>query len=258
MSARHAEDCNNDDYKVIEDVEKFGWHVVMIEATEYLPSFAYTVGLWKGYQHPEIIAFGLTVKTLHFILNDAGETVKSGGRYETGKVYSDFFTNGEVQFVAVDKRSIRDYFGYAIWFNGGIDFPALELIWTDKNNKFPWENGYEEGFQYQQPLLDRNAEFKFREKRNLAIFTTRQWIEEHKPILKVVHDDDGDWQFLTGDQMPEDIRLVCLEQMLKADLTLNDIFNLDYGEEAERLVIGGAWNRQGSDRTSNNNANGKS
>lgn len=245
MSFRHTDDCNNDDDKVIEDVEKFGWHVVIIEATDYLPSFAYTIGLWKNYQHPEIIAFGLTPKTLHLILNDAGETVRNGGHYETNIVYSDFFENGDVQFVLVDQRSLGDYFGYAIWFNSGIDFPALELVWTDRNNKFPWDDKHEEEFKYRQPLLDRNAEFKFREEKNLAIFTTRQWIEEHKPIVRVVHDDgDGDWQFLTGDQMPDDIRLVCLEEMLKSDLTLNVVFNLDYGEVAERSTIGGVWNRQ--------------
>ncbi len=229
MSAVHSEDSSKEDDKIIEDVAKFGWHVVMIEATDYFPSFAYTVGLWKNYNHPEIIAFGLSLKTLHLILNDAGDNIKKGGHYETGKVYSDFFTNGDVQFVSVDKRSMRDYFGYAIWFNEGVDFPALELIWTDRGNKFPWDDGYEEEFQYKQPLLDRNAEFKYREVRNLAVFTTRQWIEEHKPIIRVVHDEEGDWQFLTGDQMPEDIRIV---------------FNLDYGEGAERANNLDTWHRQ--------------
>ncbi|MDR0265416.1 MAG: hypothetical protein LBJ04_19525 [Sphingobacterium sp.] len=32
----------------------------------------------------------------------------------------------------------------------------------------------------------------------MTTFTTRQWIEESKPILRVVHDNDGDWQFLTS------------------------------------------------------------
>ena len=247
MNSHPSEDCNKADDKIIGDVKSFGWSVVMVEATDYLPSFAYTIGLWKNYQHPELIAFGLTVKTLHLVLNDAGETIKNGGSYETGKVYSDFFTNGDVQFVSVDKRSFRDYFGYAIWFNEGIDFPALQLVWTDRSNKFPWETGYEEEFHYKQPLLDRNAEFKFREAHNLGIFTTRQWLEEKKSIVRVVHDSDGDWQFLTGNQMSDDIRLVCLEEMLKSDSTLNDVFNLDYGEEAERIDTGSDWNRRAID-----------
>jgi hypothetical protein len=95
-------------------------------------------------------------------------------------------------------------------------------------------------------LLDRNAVFKFREAKNLAVFTTRQWIEQNKPILHVVHDEEGDWQFLTGDQMPEYAKLVALEQLVLRDSSLNDIFNLDYGEQAERDSIIGNWKRSKS------------
>lgn len=117
------------------------------------------------------------------------------------------------------------------------------MIWTDRNDKFPWEEYFEEEFLYKQPLLDRNTDFKFNEPKNLTTFTTRQWLEDHKPILRVVHDNDGDWQFLTGDQMPEDIKIVALEELIKRDDTLNEVFDLEYGEEAERDVVGGQWKR---------------
>jgi hypothetical protein len=69
-------------------------------------------------------------------------------------------------------------------------------------------------------------------------------LEFHKPILRVIHDSEGDWQFLTGDQMPEDIKIVALEQIILKDKTLNDVFNLDYGESAEREFVGGKWTRE--------------
>ena len=232
-----------DDEKLIDDIKKYGWTVMLIEATDYLPSFAYTVGLWKNYNHPELICFGLTTKSLHSSLNVGGELVKDGHKLQVGRDYDDFFENGIAQFIQVDPRSLQDYFGYALWFNEKSDFPALQLVWTDRNNRYPWDADFEEEFLYRQPLLDRNADFKFREEKNLAVFTTRQWIEEKKPILRVVHDEDGDWQFLTSDQMPEDIKIVALEQMTLQDPTLNDIFNLDYGEAAERNSIGDKWIR---------------
>ena len=232
-----------DDNKFSADIEKFGWTVLLIEATDYLPSFAYTVGLWKNYKHPEIISFGLTTKTLHLILNDAGEIAKAGRKIEVGKNYDDFFENSDTQFLKVDNRNISDYFGHAITYYNTTDFPAIQLVWTDRNNKFPWEKDYEVEFENRQPLLDRNAEFKYREAKNLGIFTTRQWLELGKPILHVIHDNDGDWQFLTGDQLPEDIKLVALEQMTIKDETLNEVFNLDYGEQAIREFIGGQWTR---------------
>jgi hypothetical protein len=167
--------------------------------------------------------------------------VKSGKVIETTKTYNDFFENSKTAFIRVDNRSLGDYFGAAINFYNSKGFPALQLIWTDRNDRFPWDGGYEEEFQYRQPLLDRNADFKFRESENLAVFTTRQWIEMNKPILNVVHENDGDWQFLTGDQMPEDIKIVALKEMVIRDQTLNEVFNLEYGERASREFIGGEW-----------------
>jgi Domain of unknown function (DUF4262) len=242
MTTNNEHSCIDSD-KLSADIEKFGWTVLLLEATTYLPSFAYTVGLWKNYKHPEIISFGLTTKTLHVILNDAGGIAKTGQAIEVGKNYDDFFENSNTKFLNVDRRNIADYFGQAINFYNSNDFPAMQLVWTDRKNKFPWDTDYEKEFEFKQPLLDRNAEFKFREEKNLGVFTTRQWLELNKPILRVVHDNDGDWQFLTGDQMPEDVRLVAIEQMTIKDKTLNDIFNLDYGEQAEREYIGGHWTR---------------
>lgn len=100
-------------------------------------------------------------------------------------------------------------------------------------------------FKYKQPLLDRNTDFKFREEKNLGVFTNKQWMEDGHPVLHVVHDEYGDWQFLINDPaLIEDGRIVSLNQMVIRDKTLNEIFNLDYGEEAERDFIGGKWIRK--------------
>jgi len=232
-----------DDDKLLQDIAGIGWHVIMVEATDYLPGFAYTIGLWKNYNHPELISFGLSVKTLHSILNIGGDLAKSRQQIKAGNIYEDFFENSRTQILNVDKRNIADYFGYAIWFYEQKEFPALQLVWADRNNKFPWESNFEIEFENKQPLLDRNADYKFREAKNVAVFTTRQYLELGRPIIHVVHDFDGAWQFLTGDQMPEDIKIVCFEDIIKSDTTLNDIFNLDYGESARRDFPGAKWKR---------------
>lgn len=232
-----------DNQRTVSDIEKFGLSVILIQATDYLPSFAYSIGLWQKFGHPEIICFGLSIETLHGLINDAAETVKNGGTIEANKQYDDFFESGSTEFVKVDSRNLPDYFGTAIDFYDSSDFSALQLVWTDRDNRFPWDEGFEKEYLYKQPLLDRNAEFKFREADNLGIFTTRQWLEEQKPIVHVVHDEDGDWQFLTGDQMPEDIKIVALKELVLRDVTLNQIFDLEYGEEAKRDFVGGQWTR---------------
>lgn len=225
------------------DIEEYGLHVVMIPASDYLPSFAFSIGLVERYGHPEVICFGLPQQTAHTVVNGIAEMVKEGQVLQPYADNHDIFEGGRATFLPVDPRNLRDYFGSAIHYYGHADFPALELIWTDRQGRYPWEEEFEEDFEYIQPLLDRNAEFKFREPRNLGVFTSRQWLEEGKPILTVAHDHEGDWQFLTGDEMDGDGRLVALEQLILRDETLNDVFDLEYGEIAERSHVGGEWER---------------
>lgn len=62
--------------------------------------------------------------------------------------------------------------------------------------------------------------------------------------MNVIHDEDGDWQFLTDDDITTgDMRIVALEQIILRDNTLNEVFDLDYGEEAQRKFVGGKWIR---------------
>lgn len=233
--------------KLEKDLKEHGWQVVMIEATSYLPSFAYTVGLWENYKHPELIAFGLPINLMHIILNDAANIVKSGGIIETDKKYEDFLQDYLTIFIQVDPKSIKDYFGAAIERYKSLKFPAYQFVWPDKSHRFPWEKNFEERYKALQPLLDRNANFKFNEERSLGIFTTRQWLEKDAPIVEVLHDQEGDWQFLTKDWDEEGIILVTLEEMIKKDDSLNELFNLDYGQGAIRETETSNWERYNID-----------
>jgi len=247
MTAKNKHKCVDKDElleKTKLNIEKFGLQVISVTSTGYSQPFSYSIGLWETYGHPEIICFGLPSDLAHAIINDVAELIKQGGKFETNQDYSKIFKASRAAFLKVDKRNIDDYFGVACEYYKDKEFETLQLIWTDRNDKFPWEENFEEEFLYKQPLLDRNAEFKFNEPKNLATFTTRQWLDEQKPILRVVHEDDGDWQFLTGDQLPEDGRIVALEELVKSDTTLNALFDLGYGKEAEREFVGGKWKIQ--------------
>lgn len=225
-------------------IKKYGLSVIKVESTGYLPSFAYSVGLSETYNHPEIICFGLSTKLLHELINDVSKIIEVEGKINIDKEYDNIFQNSRAKFLKVDKENINSYFTVAINYFKTDKIKCLQLIWTDRNNKFPWENGYEKEFKFKQPLLDRDKEFKFREEKNLGIFTTKQWLENNSPIVRVIHEEDGDWQFLTQEVDIENGKLVALEQMTLKDSTLNQLFDLDYGEEAERNFIGDKWIRR--------------
>ncbi|CAI2768117.1 DUF4262 domain-containing protein [Flavobacterium collinsii] len=248
MTSENKHNCIDPDDLIVNtklNIEKYGLHVIIIKSTDYLPSFAYSVGLWQKYNHPEIICFGLSISLLHEIINDVAEIVKTNEVLVKNKTYLNIFEDSRVEFLKVDPRNINDYFNTAIKLYKTDDFPALQLVWTDRNDKFPWEENFEEKFLHEQPLLDRNVDFKFREPKNLTAFTTKNWLNDGKSILRVIHDEDGDWQFLTNDEISaENIVIVALEQLILSDKTLNEIFNLEYGEEAERDFIGDKWVRK--------------
>jgi hypothetical protein len=229
--------------KTKHNIEKYGLQVMSIRASDYLPSFSYSIGLLESYRHPELICFGLSINLMHTLINDVAALIKQGEKIEPGRNYDNIFANSVAQFVQVDAGNVPDYFKLALNYYQLDQIPAMQLVWTDRENRFPWDVGFEEEFVYKQPLLDRNAAFKFREPTNLGIITTRQWLDLDQPILRVVHCHDGDWQFLTGDQVLDDGRIVALEQVVLQDPTLNELFNLDYGEAADRSQAGGRWTR---------------
>ena len=211
----------NNDTK--EHIEKYGHSVIKIEGTLYLPPFAYSIGLLETYNHPEIICFGLSLNILHTLINDIAENIKSGINYYPEKVYDNIFRSKKAKFLSVNQNNISDYFGAAIEYYNKKDFPAIQLVWPDINNKLPWEEDFEKKYQYFQPLLDRNYKFKFREEPLLRIITTSQHIDNGMPITHVVHDKNGDWQFLTDIFSNKDARIIGLGEIVENDQTLNEL-----------------------------------
>lgn len=225
--------------KINKEISQYGLSVIALEATDYLPSYAHSIGLGAQYQHPEIIIFGLPATMMQGILNEIGAMIKNGERIETDKNYDQFFENGLATFVAVDERNLGDYFGYAIDFYQGTAFSALQLIWTDRNYKFPWDEGFEAEFSFKQALLHLNADFKFLEEKELIVRSSKN---KNQPIIKVTHDADAQWSFYT-DAAVTDLIESTLADMVLQDPSLNSLFDLDYGQVAERKTIEDKWTR---------------
>jgi Domain of unknown function (DUF4262) len=227
---------------IIHNVKTYGFHIAFIEADDYLPAFAYTIGLYKTYNHPEIIVFGLKQEVMNGVLNGLGDDIKKGTIYNSNENYKGILAQFPIQFIDVDKEHYADYVGYCAWFNDrNFDFPLYQLVWTDKQSRFPWEEDFFKDWRFKQPLLDRNTDFKFYEERNKGVFTTKAALKG-QPIVWVSHYDDGDWLFFT-EESPEqaDVIIVSLESLVKADPTLNELYYLNFGQYAERESIDSEW-----------------
>ncbi len=58
---RHStdKDLSERDAKLLQTLEQWGWFVIKVGAGESEPAFAYSIGFYENFKHPEIILFGL-------------------------------------------------------------------------------------------------------------------------------------------------------------------------------------------------------
>jgi len=109
-------------------------------------------------------------------------------------------------------------------------YRALVNEYGDQDDKLGLESTTEQKWPFDQA-------------KNVAAITTRQVVEEGKPILMVIHySDDHSWAFLcntTGEQA--DGRVIGMGEALQIDPTLRTIAHLPPGWIAVRTAIGEKW-----------------
>lgn len=142
------------EHKLLSDIEKHGWHVInVLEDTEG-PGFAYSVGLYQVFHHPEILIFGLSLNTMHEIINVIGNNIKSGTKFLASERYNEIVEDYTVAFQVITKRHYDKYLGWAIWYYKHETFPVLQCFWPSKNGYFPWETEYPASLKTRQPILN--------------------------------------------------------------------------------------------------------
>ncbi len=143
---------------LLNTVEEFRCMVLSVQdPNENRPSFSYTIGLNNTRQVPEIITCGLSANAAHAALNHAANLLAAGVNLTTGR-HIDLIGNVEVEFRPVDPKWTKILMLSAVWFNGNSEFPALQLIFPDLENRFPEEEGFNADFD--QPLLQPDAKMR--------------------------------------------------------------------------------------------------
>jgi hypothetical protein len=145
------------DRKLLDDVDEFGVHVVHVPEDEDGPGFSFTVGLWHTFQQPEVVVFGLAEDVAHDLLNAIADEAADDRKFLADSRHDDVLVGYPVRFFAVPKSSYEDVLGSAVWAYEGDDFPAVQLVWPDKQGRWPWDPDVREGFASAQPVLGRNA-----------------------------------------------------------------------------------------------------
>lgn len=138
----------------IDDVARYGLHIINVPADEQGPGFAYTVGLWRSYAHPEIILFGLRSESMHALLNHAAALIRYGQRFGPGVVTDAIIEGYPCTFKSVPESQQKPHLGWARWFNDHKKLDAVQLIYPDRNGRWPWDEGVSDSFRQLQPVLE--------------------------------------------------------------------------------------------------------
>ena len=84
--------------------------------------------------------------------------------------------------------------------------------------------------------------FPFHDRPNTAVFTCIHVLNQERPILRAVHDEDGDWQFLCGAAHSVDEgRIIALAEAYELDPSVGKLADMDYGHSADRTDADSDW-----------------
>lgn len=238
----NEEEQLNSNPPIKEAILQQGFFVCNFEQEACCPAFSYTIGLRESRNHPEFLCMGLSVEMNSYLIATAAEAVLQGTKFRPKQEYHEFLDGVPVKVVPILEEHLDRHFGFGIEYYGTSEFDALQIVWPDRDGRWPWDDSCDEELSYCRKLLDRDPHFAFYAPANLRTFCSKGIFESNKPILDAIHQDDGEWQFLSDEPCtPENMMLVCLEEITKQDPTINELFDLPYGTRASRKQVGGDW-----------------
>ncbi|MBX3463172.1 MAG: DUF4262 domain-containing protein [Planctomycetes bacterium] len=144
--------------QVLDDVEQSGLHVAHQPARGDLPAGSHSVGLWEHFEQPEVLVFGLPDEVAAALLEALADEVDAGRRFHDGERHEGLLQDYPVRFVAVPRERLADVLPTACWAYDGDDFPAVQLVWPDKQGRWPWDPAARDGFAARQPVLGRGGQ----------------------------------------------------------------------------------------------------
>ncbi len=100
---------------------------------------------------------GLDIDFMGGILNNIGDDIKGGIRYEVGKEYPEIVEDYKCSFQKISQKFYVDYLGTAMWFYKGKSFPALQCVYPDMAGRYPWDAKCNPELREMQPVLTGKA-----------------------------------------------------------------------------------------------------
>jgi hypothetical protein len=145
---------------VLANVEKFGWHCTSVapRSGEVGESFSYTVGLSQTFDSTELMVFGLASDVAHSIFSIFVDRLREGRPIPLDAPSDDLLKDYPCVFVPVPRPRYNDYVFSALWFYAEQEFQLHQLVYPDREGRFPWHAAAASDFRHQQPVLRHSSE----------------------------------------------------------------------------------------------------
>jgi hypothetical protein len=135
-------------------VSEHGWAISGRHGDEAAPPWAFSVGMWLTCQVPELVLCGLPVDSAAAIINAVGARFADGADYGPGDVVDDVCP-APLAFRPVDTgwRATGGLLSVSNAFYGKVRPPYLQVVWSDREGRFPWDRDFRPPAGRPQPLL---------------------------------------------------------------------------------------------------------
>lgn len=150
---RPGEALDAGDLRLMADVAQSGFHGVLVAGEGEGGGHAYSVGLFRSWDHPEAAIFGLPPAQLEAALSRLGARVRGGERFEHGDVADGVLEGRALAFRRIVPRHYPAFLAHAVWYHDGARFPALQGVWADEAGRFPWDRWFRRELRDAQPVL---------------------------------------------------------------------------------------------------------
>ena len=137
------------------DVERVGWHIVAVPDEGDASGYLFTIGLWRTWQHPEILIFAPQSDPRGMVgrLEAVVKQIEEGADFSKEQDVPGAFGKhpGAVRKVLPVWRP--SVLGLAAAFYESFDVPVLQLFWPDGKGGLPWQGVFDANLFHFQPVL---------------------------------------------------------------------------------------------------------
>ena len=120
-------------------IAEHGFMVQGVSADLDTPGWVYTIGLHAAGLPELILIGGMCPEDQHHAIDDLARRMLAGSAFEPGHREPEVVDGYDVTFLEVIDPTC-DWLAIANLIQSG--YRALQVVWPDRDGRFPWEDGY--------------------------------------------------------------------------------------------------------------------